>query len=90
MKYTNELVHKACAEFVPTLVENKHLAHLSLPELLQKAGLEIFKQMNIAYGVASFHPDKAYAALIIQDGLKEVSERGFLEFGEQNGYWGAP
>ena len=88
MKYTKELTLKACAEFVPIIVEHSKEAHVSFPELFKLAAIEAFKQINIAQGAVVFGMDKSYACLIIQEGLKELAEQGWIEFGNVNVYWG--
>jgi hypothetical protein len=88
MKYTKELTLKACAEFVPTLVEHSKAAHTNIPELLRHAAIEAFKQINIAQGAVTLGIDKSYACLIIQVGLREIADKGMIEFGSINQYWG--
>lgn len=82
MKYHKDVVLSACSQFVPALVEHSKSAHVNIPELLRHAAIEAFKQMNIIEGASSFDWSKGQACLIIQRGLKELTEKGYIEFGE--------
>jgi hypothetical protein len=81
MNYHKDVVLIACAQFVPTLVEHGKSAHVNIPELLRHAAIEAFKQMNLIQGAPSLDWEKGQACLIIQKGLNELSEKGFIEFG---------
>ena len=80
MKYPKDAVLAACAEFVPTLVAHGKSAHVNVPELLRHAAIEAFKQMNVIQGATSLTWDKGQACLIIQAGLRELSEQGYIEY----------
>jgi hypothetical protein len=82
MKQHKDAVLMACAQFVPTLVEHGKSAHVNMPELLRYAAIEAFKQMNMIQGASSLDWSKGQACLTIQAGLRELSEKGFLEYGD--------
>lgn len=86
MKYTKELLLKACAEFVPTLVEHQQSAHVNMPELLKHAAVEAFvQQYTEEYNESS---NKCFASFMIRKGLLELKEYGCLYYGRVENYWG--
>lgn len=82
MKWTQELVWKAVGEVLPniTLMPNRNL-----PEALKHAAVEFF--INTDEIEFRTKGNLVFARYIVREVIKEIHDKGFMEFGNINEYW---
>ena len=80
MKFSCEFVWSKVLKQVP----HAHQASMSLPEALKRAAVAVFMKENDYPKIQVPEYDK----YVIHESIKELNEKGFLEFGEINQDWG--
>ncbi len=90
MKYSHNLVWKSIFEFCPNYRTVKGSGiYINITTALSSVAVIAFIECG-NNGIASLGKDRSYAAFVIQDALRELHEKGFLEYGTQEDYWGSP
>jgi hypothetical protein len=91
MKYTNQLVWKACGEFIPDIETFRKSAHIQLPEALKIATVNVFMRITAnnspCFLADDLTPDERFAIFLIKKALVELDNEGQLSFGTVDEYW---
>jgi len=87
MKYSEQLVWKAIYEFNPNYKKCREAnVSLNLPTCLKDTAVQVFLEIG-NNAISSLGHNRAYAAHIVQDALKELQEIGWMTFGDVEEYW---